>query len=52
VIEDETYGGQSPDSIRIGTPYGTTDRIIIRTKQHNYLLFTTNKFMILKEINS
>lgn len=52
VIEDETYGGQSPDSIRIGTPYGTTDRIIIRTKQHNYLLFTTNKFTILKEINS
>ncbi|MEE6131444.1 hypothetical protein CHN50_15520 [Priestia aryabhattai] len=51
IQEDDTYGGQQDDSIRIGTPYGTTDRICIKTKKQPYLLFTTNLPAILKEIS-
>ncbi|MCY7562849.1 SunI/YnzG family protein [Paenibacillus macerans] len=28
---DETYGGEEKNAIRIGTPYGTTDRVFIKT---------------------
>ncbi|MDY7224557.1 SunI/YnzG family protein [Halalkalibacterium halodurans] len=52
VNEDETYGGENPAAVRIGTPYGTTDRIVIKTKKQDYLLFTTNKAKVLKEIHS
>lgn len=52
IIEDDTYGGEEANAIRIGTPYGTTDRILIKTKKHNYLLFTTNKTSILNAIYS
>jgi hypothetical protein len=40
VTEDNTYGGEVNDSIRIGFPYGTADRIIIKTKFDTYVLFT------------
>ncbi|MFE7083278.1 hypothetical protein [Priestia megaterium] len=52
VSGDDTYGGTNADAIRIGPPYGTTDRIFIKTKKQNYMIFTTNKFTIMKEINS
>ncbi|WP_242217833.1 hypothetical protein [Bacillus cereus group sp. BfR-BA-01380] len=52
VTEDDTYGGEEASAIRIGTPYGTTDRILIRTTKQKYLLFTTNKTSILNAIHS
>lgn len=52
VMEDDTYGGKEANAIRIGPPYGTTDRIFIKTTNKNYLLFTSNAPAILNEINS
>jgi hypothetical protein len=51
VIEDETYAGEDLNAIRIGAPYGTTDRIYIKTKKQNYILYTTNKIALLNKIN-
>ncbi|RPK14788.1 SunI/YnzG family protein [Priestia endophytica] len=47
VSEDDTYGGAKADAIRIDPPYGTTDRIYIKTKKQDYIIFTTNKFTIM-----
>lgn len=52
VTEDDTYGGKEANAIRIGPPYGTTDRIFIKTNSKNYLLFTSNAPAILNEIHS
>ncbi|VXC90355.1 conserved hypothetical protein [Bacillus mycoides] len=53
VTEDATYAGvEEPSAIRIGTAYGTTDRILIRTVKQNYVLFTTNKVSILNAIHA
>ncbi|CAG9611268.1 hypothetical protein BACCIP111899_00440 [Bacillus rhizoplanae] len=52
ITEDDTYGGEKADAIRIGAPYGTTNRIFIKTKKQNYILFTDNISKILKEIHS
>ncbi|MED3981850.1 hypothetical protein [Priestia megaterium] len=52
VTEDDTYGGKEASAIRIGPPYGTTDRIFIKTTSKNYLLFTSNAPAILNEIRS
>ncbi|KZE15717.1 hypothetical protein C1N83_20490 [Priestia aryabhattai] len=52
ITEDDTYGGKAVDAIRIGPPYGTTDRIFIKTKKQNYILFTTNRATIINRINS
>ncbi|MGG3269775.1 hypothetical protein ABEP16_12755 [Priestia aryabhattai] len=52
VTEDDTYGGKETNAIRIDPPYGTTDRIFIKTTNKNYLLFTSNAPTILNEINS
>ncbi|WP_322923313.1 hypothetical protein [Paenibacillus campi] len=49
---DDTYGGKAADAIRIGMPYGTTDRVAIQTKHRNYILFTTNYTQIMNTINS
>ncbi len=49
---DDTYGGKEADAIRIGTPYGTTDRVAIQTKTKNYILFTTNYMQIMNTIHS
>ncbi|MGE0993779.1 hypothetical protein ACQGR0_10965, partial [Bacillus sp. GMa5/2] len=52
ITEDATYAGvEEVDVIRIGTAYGTTDRILIKTVKQNYVLFTTNKFAILNAIH-
>ncbi len=53
VTEDATYSGvEEIDVIRIGTAYGTTDRILIKTVKQNYVLFTTNKVAILNAIHA
>ncbi|MDF9839889.1 MULTISPECIES: PH domain-containing protein [unclassified Paenibacillus] len=46
VTLDDTYGGSDKDAMRIGTPYGTTGRVLIRTKQRAYLLFTSDAEVI------
>ncbi|MFD0770458.1 hypothetical protein ACFQZ1_17060 [Bacillus sp. CGMCC 1.60114] len=52
ITEDDTYGGEKADAIRIGAPYGTTNRILIKTKKQNYILFMSHTPKILKEIYS
>lgn len=48
---DDTYAGTEPSAIRIGTPYATTDRVIITTLNNTYILFTTNYTAIQNKIN-
>lgn len=52
VTTDDTYGGKEKQAIRIGMPYGTTDRVVIITKKSTYILFTTNYLSIQKKLNS
>ena len=52
ITTDDTYGGKEKQAIRIGTPYGTTDRVVIITKENTYILFTTNYISIQKKLNS
>ncbi|WP_203339906.1 hypothetical protein [Planococcus beijingensis] len=52
VTTDDTYGGKEKQAIRLGTPYGTTDRLVIITKENTYILFTTNYTSIQKKLNS
>lgn len=51
VTHDDTYAGEIKNAIRIGTPQGTTDRIVIRTQDAAYILFTTNADSIQNSIN-
>ncbi|WP_445662326.1 SunI/YnzG family protein [Bacillus sp. FSL W8-1127] len=43
---------RTPGKIRIGTPFATTDRVVIKTKKETYILFTTNSNDILNKIQS
>lgn len=52
VFSDNTYAGEEKNAIRIGTPYATTDRIVIKTKSKIYILFTTNGVSLTNKINS
>ena len=52
VTRDETYAGEGTNAIRIGTPYATTDRIVIKTKSDTYILFTTNATSLENKITS
>ncbi|WP_025691173.1 SunI/YnzG family protein [Paenibacillus zanthoxyli] len=52
VLFDDTYGGEEKSAIRIGAPYGTTDRVVIKTISNTYILFTTNVHSILSKIKS
>lgn len=52
VTTDDTYGGKEKQAIRIGMPYGTTDRVVITTKESTYILFTTNYMSIQEKLNS
>lgn len=52
VTTDDTYGGKEKQAIRLGKPYGTTDRVVIVTKESTYILFTTNYVSIQKKLNS
>jgi len=49
---DDTYGGEPKEAIRVGTPYGTTDRIVIKTKTSHYILYTSNYAAVMKRLNS
>jgi Bacterial PH domain len=42
VTMDETYGGEDHKAIRIGFPYGHTDRVVIKTSAETYILYTSN----------
>lgn len=50
VFQDNTYAGNNKEALRLGTPYGTTDRIVIKTKSKDYILFTSNPISINSEI--
>jgi hypothetical protein len=52
VTLDDTYGGEEKTAIRIGTPYGETDRVVIHTHSNTYILFTTNGVSIKNKISS
>lgn len=52
VTLDDTYAGTDMKAIRIGSPYGTTDRVLIKTKTNHYILFTANYTFIINKINS
>ncbi|MFP3727417.1 hypothetical protein U8V72_19750 [Priestia filamentosa] len=55
VLEDDTYGGNEKSAIRIGFPYGNTDRLIIKTKTETYILYTSTgglKEEILSYVNN
>ncbi|HLR41267.1 MAG TPA: hypothetical protein VK091_06280 [Virgibacillus sp.] len=41
VTYDESYAGESKTAVRIGYPYGTTDRILIKTVKTNYIIYTS-----------
>ncbi|PKG23123.1 SunI/YnzG family protein [Niallia nealsonii] len=49
---DDTYGGEPKEAIRVGIPYGTTDRIAIKTKNSSYILYTTNYVAVMNKLNS
>ncbi|ANC76378.1 hypothetical protein ABE65_005995 [Fictibacillus phosphorivorans] len=49
---DDTYGGDKKAAIRIGLPYGTTDRVVIETKKQTYILFTSNPSAIMKKLSA
>ncbi|MDM5317251.1 hypothetical protein QUF49_14675 [Fictibacillus sp. b24] len=49
---DDTYGGEDQDAIRIGLPYGTTDRVFINTAKQNYLVFTSNPSAIISKLSA
>jgi hypothetical protein len=42
VSMDDTYGGEEKKEIRIGFPYGHTDRVVIKTSMETYILYTSN----------
>ncbi|MED3752017.1 hypothetical protein [Geobacillus stearothermophilus] len=52
VTLDDTYGGEEKTAIRIGTPYGETDRVVIQTHSNTYILFTTDAVSIKNKICS
>jgi hypothetical protein len=52
VTLDDTYGGEKKMAIRIGTPYGETDRVVIQTHSNAYILFTTDAVSIKNKICS
>ncbi|HDR6244734.1 TPA: hypothetical protein QCU24_002461 [Bacillus cereus] len=37
-------------SLRIGTPYGNNDRILIKTHKVDYMIFVKNKNQVLEEL--
>ncbi|UGB33110.1 SunI/YnzG family protein [Metabacillus sp. B2-18] len=43
---------EEKEAIRIGTPYGTTDRVVIKTTKKTYILYTTNPTSIKNKILS
>ncbi|MBL3646908.1 MULTISPECIES: SunI/YnzG family protein [Bacillus] len=52
VFLDPSYGGEGKSAVRIGFPYGSTDRVVIKTANNTYILFTTNAASIMSKIVS
>ncbi|MCY8509699.1 PH domain-containing protein [Bacillus mojavensis] len=50
VFLDPNYGGEEKNAVRIGFPYGSTDRVVIKTANNTYILFTTNAASIMNKI--
>ncbi|MCC2529612.1 hypothetical protein LKL24_19755 [Bacillus halotolerans] len=50
VFLDPNYGGEEKSAVRIGFPYGSTDRVMIKTTNSTYILFTTNAASIMNKI--
>ncbi|ARV43888.1 hypothetical protein RS399_21610 [Bacillus inaquosorum] len=50
VFLDPNYGGEEKNAVRIGFPYGSTDRVVIKTANNTYILFTTNAASIMSKI--
>ncbi|UQZ46156.1 PH domain-containing protein [Bacillus sp. PK3-037] len=50
VFLDPNYGGEEKSAVRIGFPYGSTDRVVIKTANNTYILFTTNAASIMNKI--
>lgn len=48
VRDDDTYSGEEKTAMRIGYPYGHTDRVVIQTSSETYILFTCNGGLIEK----
>ena len=42
VLMDDTYSGEEKMAVRIGLPYGHTDRVVIKTRSETYILYTSN----------
>ncbi|TYS90102.1 PH domain-containing protein [Rossellomorea aquimaris] len=42
VRDDDTYSGEGKTAMRIGYPYGHTDRVVIQTNSETFILFTSN----------
>lgn len=42
VISDETYAGEERAALRIGFPYASTERFVLKTRREDYILFTSN----------
>ncbi|MCF7606398.1 PH domain-containing protein [Bacillus subtilis] len=49
---DPNYGGEEKSAVRIGFPYGSTDRVVIKTANNTYIMFTTNAASIMSKIVS
>jgi hypothetical protein len=49
---DDTYGGKEKAAIRIGHPRSSTERIAIKTKTSNYILFVPNYTSVMNIIKS
>ncbi|MCC2929057.1 SunI/YnzG family protein [Bacillus mojavensis] len=52
VFLDQNYGGEEKSAVRIGFPYGSTDRVVIKTVNNTYILFTTNAASLMNKIVS
>lgn len=52
ITKDETYAGEEKSAIRLGIPYATTDRIVIKTIKDTYILFSTNVPSLEKKLTS
>ncbi|PHI49761.1 hypothetical protein B9T64_07210 [Bacillus halotolerans] len=50
VFLDPNYGGEEKSAVRIGFPYGSTDRVVIKTTKCAYILFATNAASIMSKI--
>ncbi|QQF63590.1 hypothetical protein I9X38_04570 [Bacillus mojavensis] len=50
VFLDPNHGGEEKSAVRIGFPYGSTDRVVIKTANNTYILFTTNAASIMNKI--